>query len=223
MDRHFPPMRDDFLAGLVSGSGTLYDAGYRYGLPFRLVLADRPCRGYEIACGRGPTVFHPRGPQAQLDRRTWTRQVAEILREREIGLGWLAGLDTILDKIIFEEEYGYEGRLLNSHPSLDMKYVGRDAVLQTIESGDQTAGCTLHVATEVMDDPRFILESWPVPVLPGDTRETLHQRIKEEEWKRWPPAIARYMKSVATRDFAGYSAPVRELLERITTPKSAVA
>lgn len=219
--RYFPPMRDDFLAGLVSGSGTLYDAGYRYGLPFRLVLADRPCRGYEIARERGPTVLHTRGPWAQFDRRLWTRQVAEILREREVGLGWLAGLDTILDKIIFDEEYGYEGRLLNSHPSLDMKYVGRDAVAQTIESGDTTAGCTLHVATEIMDDPQFILESWPVPVLPGDTEKTLHQRIKEEEWKRWPRAIARYMESFRTRNFAGYSEAVRALLERITDQKAA--
>jgi phosphoribosylglycinamide formyltransferase-1 len=72
----------------------------------------------------------------------------------------------------------WQGRMLNIHPSLLPKYRGLDTHARAIAAGDAEAGCTVHEVTPALDDGP-ILGQARVPVLPGDTPETLAARVLE--------------------------------------------
>jgi phosphoribosylglycinamide formyltransferase-1 len=77
---------------------------------------------------------------------------------------------------------------LNTHPALLPKFKGWHAVRDALAAGETVTGCTVHLATlEVDEGPILAQES--VPVLPDDTEETLHERIKEAERRLYPRVI----------------------------------
>jgi phosphoribosylglycinamide formyltransferase-1 len=76
------------------------------------------------------------------------------------------------------------------------EFKGWHAVRATLEAGVGESGCTVHVATEALDDGP-ILAQRRVPVYPDDTEETLHERIKSVERTLYPDVIARVMASLA--------------------------
>lgn len=81
----------------------------------------------------------------------------------------------------------YAGRLLNIHPSLLPKYPGLHTHQRAIDAGDAEAGATVHLVTEELDGGPVILQA-RVPVLPGDTAETLAARVLVEEHRIYPEA-----------------------------------
>ena len=167
------------LAVLASGSGTILDAMARSGLPVSLVLVDRPCKAEKVAADHGLTCelvertsFGP-----DFDRVHYTRQVTERLLAAQIELVAMAGFGTVLDQPIQD---AYRGRILNTHPSLLPAFPGWHAVEDAMAYGVKITGCTVHVATlEVDSGP--ILAQQAVAVAPGDTVDTLHERIKTVE------------------------------------------
>ncbi|WP_438749226.1 phosphoribosylglycinamide formyltransferase [Pararhizobium sp. O133] len=82
----------------------------------------------------------------------------------------------------------YEGRIINIHPSLLPLFPGLHTHQRAIDAGVKSAGCTIHFVTEGMDEGPVILQT-EVPVLEGDTAETLAARVLIEEHKSYPAAL----------------------------------
>jgi phosphoribosylglycinamide formyltransferase-1 len=171
---------------LASGGGSNLEAILRAGLPVVAVVVDRPCPATSIAEAAGvPAQVVARRP----DRLAFTHEVVDALTGHDVDVVAMAGFMTILDKPIFD---AYDGRVLNTHPSLLPAFRGAHAVEEALAAGVKVTGCTVHVATiEVDSGP--ILAQEAVPVLDGDTAETLHQRIKEVEHRLYPETIRRFM------------------------------
>lgn len=85
----------------------------------------------------------------------------------------------------------FEGRMLNIHPSLLPKYPGLHTHQRALDAGDTEAGCTVHEVTAVLDDGP-ILGQARVPVLPGDTADSLAARVLVQEHLLYPRVLRRY-------------------------------
>jgi folate-dependent phosphoribosylglycinamide formyltransferase PurN len=101
----------------------------------------------------------------------------------------------------------WAGRMINIHPSLLPKYPGLDTHRRAIEAGDAEAGCTAHLVTAGVDEGP-ILKQARVPVLAGDTPETLSSRVLEAEHRLYPAALARLVGDADARE--GYRGPVNQ-------------
>jgi phosphoribosylglycinamide formyltransferase 1 len=185
----------------VSGSGTILEAMLEAGVEVALVASDRPCRGLDVAAGAGVEallVDRERfgGFTQSFDRDAYSIALAEALRAEEIDLVAMAGFGTIVTGSFHRV---FPGRVLNTHPSLLPEFKGWHAVKATLAAGVRESGCTVHVATEALDDGP-ILAQRRVPVYDNDTEETLHERIKSVERTLYPDVIARVMASLARGD-----------------------
>ena len=172
---------------LASGSGTILEAILGADLPVEVVIVDRPCQATEVAEAHGLTAVLVQrddfGPG--FDRTAYTRRVVDALALHAIDLVVMAGFGTVLAEPIHE---AYPGRILNTHPALLPSFKGWQAVQAALDYGVKVTGCTVHLATlEVDDGP--ILAQEAVPVLPDDTVESLHERIKDVERRLYPATI----------------------------------
>ncbi|GGE02811.1 formyltetrahydrofolate-dependent phosphoribosylglycinamide formyltransferase [Gemmobacter megaterium] len=100
----------------------------------------------------------------------------------------LAGFMRVLTPAFVQR---FEGRMLNIHPSLLPKYPGLHTHQRALEAGDAEAGCTVHEVTPVLDDGP-ILGQARVPVLAGDTADTLAARVLVQEHRLYPAVLRRY-------------------------------
>ena len=85
----------------------------------------------------------------------------------------------------------WSGRILNIHPSLLPDYPGLDTHARALAAGDAEAGCTVHEVTEKLDDGP-ILGQGRVPIVPGDTAETLAARVLRMEHRLYPAVLGRF-------------------------------
>jgi phosphoribosylglycinamide formyltransferase-1 len=85
----------------------------------------------------------------------------------------------------------FAGRMLNIHPSLLPKYPGLHTHQRALDAGDAEAGCTVHEVTADLDAGP-ILGQARVPILPGDTAETLAGRVLAMEHRLYPAVLARF-------------------------------
>lgn len=182
---------------LASGSGTLLEALIVDGLPVAVVVADRPCRAIEVARAHGLSAAlvtrqsYGRG----FDRMAYTVRVVEALRASGADLVAMAGFGTVLEEPLHS---AFPRRVLNTHPALLPSFRGWHAVAAALEAGVKVTGCTVHLATlEVDAGP--ILAQEAVRVLPGDTVDTLHERIKVVERRLYPATIRSYMAELEVR------------------------
>ena len=180
------------LGVLVSGSGTILEAFLAAGLVPRVVASDRACRGLEVARAAGVeallvdrTAFGGFG--VGFERERYSAELATALGERGVGLVAMAGFGTVLAPAFFA---AYPGRVLNTHPSLLPAFKGWHAVAATLAAGVAETGCTVHLATEDLDDGP-ILAQRRVAVLGGDDEASLHERIKAVERALYPEVVTR--------------------------------
>ncbi|MFI8557678.1 phosphoribosylglycinamide formyltransferase [Pseudomonas putida] len=82
----------------------------------------------------------------------------------------------------------YQGRLLNIHPSLLPKYKGLHTHRRALEAGDVEHGCSVHFVTEELDGGPLVVQA-VVPVAPGDTADSLAQRVHHQEHQIYPLAV----------------------------------
>jgi phosphoribosylglycinamide formyltransferase-1 len=179
------------LAILASGSGTILEAILEAQLPVRVVVVDRDCRSIEVAQRRSiPVEVVTRTDfSSGFDRTEYTNRLVDTLNRYNIGLVAMAGFGTILDWPIYK---AFPERVLNTHPALLPDFKGWHAVRDCLQAKAKITGCTIHLATlEVDEGP--ILAQEVVPVLPNDTEETLHERIKEVERRLYPSTIETYL------------------------------
>lgn len=167
------------VAVLASGSGTILDAMLDAGIPVEVVVVDRPCGATEVAERHSvPWELVERSSYgADFDRDAYTRQILDVLDKYDTDLVVMAGFGTILAPAMFEV---FDGRILNTHPALLPAFKGWHAVRDALEAGVKVTGCTVHVATAEVDAGPILAQE-AVPVEPGDTEATLHERIKAVE------------------------------------------
>jgi phosphoribosylglycinamide formyltransferase-1 len=159
-------------------------------VPVALVLADRPCRALDLAREAGiEVVLVDRqrfgGYGAAFDRWAYTREVTGVLTTHAVDLVAMAGFGTVFARPLFD---AFPGRILNTHPALLPAFPGWHAVEEALAAGVTVTGCTVHLAT-VETDAGPVLAQEEVPVLAGDTVETLHERIKEVERRLYPATL----------------------------------
>lgn len=175
------------VAVLASGSGTILDAIVEAGVPVEVVGVDRPCGATDVADRHGvPWVLFERTSYgADFDRDAYSKAVAADLTDRGIDLVVMAGWGTIFSAPLFDV---FPGRVLNTHPALLPAFKGWHAVADALAAGVKVTGCTVHVATAAVDDGPILAQE-AVPVLPGDTVESLHERIKAVERRLYVQTI----------------------------------
>lgn len=162
---------------LVSGSGTLLQAildnqddNYRV----NLVVADKQCPAIERAARASvPTAVVP----MMQDRAEWNRQLAAAVGAVDCDLVVSAGFMRILGPEFLAV---YEGRTINTHPSLLPAFPGANAVGDALAYGVKVTGCTVHYVDEGMDTGKIIAQR-AVAVRDGESRDELHERIKQVE------------------------------------------
>lgn len=149
-----------------------------------VVISNRAAApGLALARELGFPALHL--PSQGLDRETYDAQLIAELDRRGCDLVVLAGYMRILSGAFIRR---FPLRILNVHPSLLPAFPGLDAQNQALEHGVKVAGCTVHFVDEGLDSGPIILQA-AVPVLDGDTAETLAARILAEEHRIYSDAI----------------------------------
>ncbi len=198
------------LGVLASGTGTLLEAVIEAGLPVSVVVADRQCRALDVAGAAGiPSELVRRdtfGPH--FDRQAYTSRVVRTLQDHSVDVVAMAGFGTILGPEMFS---AFPGRVLNTHPALLQAFKGWHAVRDALAAGVPVTGATVHLATEAVDDGPILAQE-EVPVLPGDTEEVLHQRVKTVERRLYPDTIRRFMAKLTDERAGRRRRPVRAVL-----------
>lgn len=173
------------LAVLASGTGSLLAAMIAEKLPIQLVVVDRECRALHIAAEAGILhVLLPRTFGKSFDRQDYTNNMLALFREHHIDLVAMAGFMTIFSPSMFAHD-AYQMKILNTHPSLLPSFKGDHAVEDALAYGVKISGCTIHWATEELDAGPILAQE-AVKILPDDTVESLHERIKVAERKLYP-------------------------------------
>jgi len=186
------------IAVLVSGGGTnlqaLIDAAEANAATGRkeydayeiaIVIADRECYATERAKKHGIPVAYalpPAGVPRADARRAVSDRVLALARDSKADALVLAGFLTIMSGEVISD---YANRIVNLHPALLPKFGGKgmwghhvhEAVLA---SGDAESGCTVHLVDDGCDTGATLLQK-RVPVVAGDTPETLAERISHVE------------------------------------------
>ena len=173
---------------LASGSGTLLEAILAAGVPVELVVTDRRCRALEVAGERGVLLERTDFSKA-FDRDGYADQLVQLLHDRDIDLAVMAGFGTVVPKAV----PAFRGLILNSHPALLPAFKGWHPVRDALAFGVKVTGTTIHVVTEELDAGPILAQE-AVPVLDGDTEETLHERIKQVERRLYPETIERVLR-----------------------------
>jgi len=121
-------------------------------------------------------------------REAYDRAVLDVLRKHDVELVLLAGYMKIVTSVLVK---AYENRMMNIHPSFLPSFPGLDAQKKALDHGVKFSGCTVHFVTEGVDEGPIIIQA-PVPIVEGDTPETLAARILVEEHKIYPKAVQLY-------------------------------
>ncbi|MDT7920935.1 MAG: phosphoribosylglycinamide formyltransferase [Meiothermus sp.] len=197
--KHFPLGRPARIAVMASGRGSNLEAllkAFPHDSPLGhivLVISDRrealALQKAVEAQVEAEYVPWPRnraqGAAGTTGRFQFEQVAGQLLRDHHIDLILLAGFMRLLSP---EFVQAWEGRILNIHPSLLPQFPGLFAQRQALEAGVSETGCTVHFVDAGMDTGPIVLQR-RVPVLPGDTVETLTERILEQEHLAYPEAV----------------------------------
>jgi phosphoribosylglycinamide formyltransferase-1 len=180
------------LGVLASGGGTNLAAIIAARLPVSVVVADRPCVALDIARAAAiPSELVARGSFGPaFDRLGYTQRVVAVLKQHHVDVVAMAGFGTVLAAPILD---AFPGRVLNTHPALLPAFKGWHAVADALAAGAPVTGCTVHIATAEVDEGPILAQE-EVAVVPGDTVESLHERIKEVERRLYPETIRRFLE-----------------------------
>ena len=176
---------------LISGRGSnmealisARDAGQ---LPVNIVavISNRPeAKGLETA-GKAGITAHYIDHKAFAGREAFDAALAECIDQFNPDLVVLAGFMRILSEGFVRH---YEGRLMNIHPSLLPSFPGLHTHQRALEEGVRIHGCTVHFVTPTLDHGPVIIQA-AIPVLDGDTEDSLAARILIQEHKVYPQAV----------------------------------
>jgi phosphoribosylglycinamide formyltransferase 1 len=174
---------------LVSGSGTNLQALVDEGVPVAAVASNvegAPALQRVAALGI-PTAAFPLGDYPDRDSRD--AAMAGWLESHGVELVVCAGYMHLL-RLTFLSRF--PDRVVNVHPALLPSFPGAHAVEDALAAGVTETGATVHLVDEGVDTGR-VLRQEAVPVLPGDTPESLHERIRAVEHRLLPEVVKELM------------------------------
>ncbi len=198
------------VAVLISGAGTnmaaLLYAAKAATCPYDIILVasnnpDAP--GLKIAEAEGVATWAR--THKGMNRDAFDALVDEQLTAAGADYVALAGYMRILSDDFVAR---WENRMLNIHPSLLPLYKGLDTYRLALDAGDAFAGCSVHIVTPGVDEGPVLAQT-PVAILPGDTPDSLADRVRIAEHQLYPPTLAAFV--TRERDPAHLLARVREL------------
>lgn len=180
------------LVILISGRGSNMQALLDAKLPANTitVISNNPAAaGLEIARSyQIPT--HVIDHRAYPDREMFDVALAEKIDSCQPDLIVLAGFMRILGNSFVSR---YQNRLINIHPSLLPAFAGLNPHARALEEGVKIHGCTVHFVTTQLDHGPIIIQA-AVPVLTGDTSETLAARVLQQEHLVYPQAVRWFLE-----------------------------
>lgn len=153
-----------------------------------LAIADQA--GIATAC-----ILHGDYP----DREAFDAALVQRLQQAQPDLVVLAGFMRILTPVFITP---FAGRLLNIHPSLLPKYPGLHTHQRALDAGDDEAGSTVHFVTPELDGGPPVLQA-RVPILPGDTADSLARRVVALEHEIYPLAALWFLQGRLTLNEQG--------------------
>ena len=183
---------------LISGTGSNMKA---------LVAASRlPDAPFEIACvasnkadADGIAWARENSINAQVinhkdfaSRESFDAALNSYLQTQRLDLIACAGFMRIMTPVLLAP---WRGKMLNIHPSLLPLYKGLHTHARAIAAGDKEAGCSVHLVTSELDGGPVIAQA-KVPILKGDTPETLAARVLVEEHKLYPATLTAFAKGL---------------------------
>jgi len=160
-----------------------------------IVLSDIETAGIlGLAKGFGiPRHFVAPGPFRTKMSTEAEGEIVRLLEEAKVDFVVLAGFMRVIKEPLLR---AFPGRILNIHPSLLPTFRGLEAWRQALEAGVPEAGCTVHLVDEGVDTGKILGQS-RVPVLPGDTAETLHARIQVAEHELYPRIVREFAAGIS--------------------------
>ena len=176
------------ISGRGSNLGALLDAAETPGYPARvaLVLSNRrDAAGLDLAARRGAAARCIDHRPFAGDRGAHEAAVHAMLEEHGIGLVCLAGYMRLLTPLLVG---AWAGRMLNVHPSLLPAFPGLHTHARALAQGVKLHGCTVHLVTQEVDAGPILAQA-AVPVLPGDTEDSLAARVLVQEHRIYPEAL----------------------------------
>ena len=190
------------VAILISGRGSnmvsLIEAARARDYPaeIALVLSNRPdAEGLDWARAarvEALAIDH----KAYTTRESFEQSLDEALRAREIEFICLAGFMRVLTNWFVER---WAGRMVNIHPSLLPLFRGTHTHRRALEEGVLVHGCTVHFVVPELDAGPIVAQA-AVPVIPGDTEESLAKRILVQEHRLYPQALRMICDGTARLD-----------------------
>ena len=187
---------------LISGSGTnmaaLLYSSRAADCPFEIVLvaSNNPeARGLGLAQAEGVATFAL--PHQGMARPDHDAAMDAAIRQSGAQYVALAGYMRILTP---EFVAGWDGRMINIHPSLLPKYKGLHTHDRALEAGDSHGGCTVHLVTAELDDGP-VLGQTAVAVMPGDTADTLAARVLIAEHQLYARCLADLVSRATSPEF----------------------
>lgn len=176
---------------LISGTGSnmcrmaeLMQAG-KLPISINAVISDRAdAKGLSIAKSMGITT-DSLNPKAFANRSEFDAALAEKILSYQPDLVILAGFMRILSP---EFVATFADRMLNIHPSLLPKYPGLHTHQRALDAGDKEHGASVHFVTAELDGGPVVIQA-TVPIITGDTADTLAKRVLQQEHKIYPLAV----------------------------------
>jgi phosphoribosylglycinamide formyltransferase-1 len=180
------------LGVLASGSGSnlqaILDGCAKGSIPAQVgaVICNVPgARALERARAAGvPAILLPHRQFAS--REDYDLEVIATLQRHGVELVCLAGFMRLITPVLLR---AFENKILNIHPSLLPAFPGMHAVRQALAAGVRVSGCTVHLVDEGTDSGPILIQA-AVPVLDGDSEESLAARILVQEHRCYPRAIS---------------------------------
>ena len=159
--------------------------------PARAVLVasnDPTAAGLARAAAMGVPVAAVDHRAFKGDRAAFEAELCRHIDAAHPDILCLAGFMRVLTPAFVAR---HAGRMLNIHPSLLPKYPGLHTHQRALDAGDTEAGCTVHEVTAVLDDGPLLGQA-RVPVLAGDTADTLAARVLAMEHRLYPAVLRRF-------------------------------
>ncbi len=184
-------MKKKRVGVLISGRGSnmlaLVEAARAADFPAEIscVVSNKPdAGGIETAASLGiaTQVINHRDYATREDFDT---ALNDYLQTQNLDLIACAGFMRVMTPVLIGP---WEGRMINIHPSLLPLYKGLHTHERALADGQKESGCSVHYVTAALDDGPIIAQA-RVPILPGDTPDTLAARILFEEHKLYPEAL----------------------------------
>lgn len=197
-------MKKARTAVLISGRGSnmmaLVEAARDSAYPAEIVcvVSNRAdAKGLDFATANGipaRLIDH----KAFASREAFEAALDAYLRSMNVGIIALAGFMRVLTAGFIS---GWQGRMINIHPSLLPDYKGLHTHERVLADGAKRHGCSVHLVTAELDGGPVLLQA-EVPVLEGDTAEALSRRVLKEEHRIYPRALALLANRLTAEDSA---------------------